>query len=145
MTKLTLAEPGDMFLIETIANANRSKMYRPPNRKDIVKAIKASTAFTIRIKPHGYAGFLIHQNRSDGILLDEFAVHPTLWGNGAGSSALTQWLTLPEVAGRKVRLLTHPRNPAAALYERHGFIKTGEVVANHYGDGEPRMWMERAV
>jgi GNAT superfamily N-acetyltransferase len=73
-------------------------------------------------------------------------VRPDLRGSGAADrlvEAVVAWAA--EVGGERVRLDVVQNNKAAIrLYERHGFRRTGHVVARAR-DGAVEMRMERAI
>lgn len=70
------------------------------------------------------------------------AIHPDYQGRGLARQALE--LILQEIKGvTKIVLVTHPDNlKAIALYMSFGF-KISERKENYFGDGEPRIIMEK--
>ena len=73
-------------------------------------------------------------------------VHPSARGTGAGHALVNAVLAWSESAGAKtVRLDVVEGNTAAIrLYERQGFMRTGEMIARER-DGVPEIRMERPV
>jgi ribosomal protein S18 acetylase RimI-like enzyme len=58
--------------------------------------------------------------------LSAFYIEPALQGRGLGAAVLRALLA--ELAGREIRLEVLKGSPAARLYERHGFRRTGETA-----------------
>ena len=70
-------------------------------------------------------------------------VHPDARGRGLATGLLRALLERLEAAGTATVWLTvHPENLAERLYRRLGFEAVGEA-ADYFGDGEPRLRMER--
>ena len=73
----------------------------------------------------------------DHVYISGLAIQPNYQGKGFGRQALVKVLDqFPNVS--KIDLVTHPDNPARALYESLGFVVT-ERKENYFGDGEPRL------
>ena len=73
--------------------------------------------------------------------LDTMAVLPEYQNKGIGKKMMSKFLKMTK--GRKLYLVTHPKNTAAlVLYLKHGFQIYG-WKDNYYGDGEPRLLLER--
>lgn len=72
-------------------------------------------------------------------------VHPEARGRGLATGLLRALLDRLDAAGTATVWLTvHPENPAVRLYRRLGFGTAGEE-ADYFGDGEPRLRMERRL
>lgn len=90
------------------------------------------------------AGLIMYERREGGEAhISELAILPEFQGQGVGSSALA--LILAELADApRVTLVTHPDNPARRLYERFGFVLTGERIENYCDTGTPRVEYARS-
>lgn len=77
------------------------------------------------------------------VYFEDVAIDPAFQGYGLGRAALTEVVTRLSGAPR-MWLLTHPDNASAVrLYSSLGFRET-ERIEDYFGDGEPRIKMERA-
>ena len=90
------------------------------------------------------AGVLVattaYKIREDGsAYISDIAVVPKERGKGIGRM-VTQFAIDKVRDCPKIDLVTHPKNPARALYESLGF-KVEKEVPNYFGDGEPRLVM----
>lgn len=108
--------------------------------KDVLEEIRESVVYMIEIDGVSIGLVSYVMRGSDHAYVSEVQVEPDFRGKGIGGQALAIVLQELESVGT-VDLLTHPENPAQKLYGRHGFVKTGEVMENHHGTGEPRMRM----
>lgn len=110
-------------------------------RGDIHEAIENENVF-VALRGSTAVGVLMYRMLDTAIELREFVIAPAVRGEGIGTKFLTFMLsTIPQ--NLRIELVTHPENPAARLYQRFGFEKEG-YIANHYGDGEPRIKMIRS-
>lgn len=70
-------------------------------------------------------------------------VHPAFRGRGLATEVIGALLDRLGAAGiTAVWLTVHPESPAVRLYRRLGFEPVGEE-ADYFGDGAPRLRMER--
>ncbi|PYC82151.1 GNAT family N-acetyltransferase [Streptomyces tateyamensis] len=72
------------------------------------------------------AGCVAVRPAEDGHWLEHFYLDPALHGRGIGSSVLAGLLTEADAAGHTLRLNVLQGSPARRLYERSGFVLTGE-------------------
>lgn len=91
----------------------------------------------------GYALAAPSAGGADACVLSA-GVHPAHRGKGVATDLLRALLErLDAAAIEAVWLTVHPENAGAVrLYQRLGFEATGEE-ADYFGDGEPRLRMER--
>lgn len=71
-------------------------------------------------------GRLLVARSSDEILLTDIALLPLYRGRGIGSELIGKLLDEAQRTSRRVCLQVLQNNPAARLYERLGFVLTGE-------------------
>jgi len=76
-------------------------------------------------------GVLIVEESETEIHLSEVEILPEYQNQGIGTSVLKMVLEEAESTGKTVALQVLKVNPARSLYERHGFIVTGETTT-HY-------------
>ena len=87
-------------------------------------------------------GHIAYSIKSPGCAhISSLAVIPGYQGKGIARQALRK--VLGELKNYPhIELFVHPENPRAIhLYESEGFV-LGERSENHFGDGEPRVWMK---
>lgn len=90
----------------------------------------------------GYALAAPAARGSEACLLST-GVHPEFRGRGLATELIEALLDRLDAAGiGAVWLTVHPASPAVRLYRRVGFEAVGEE-ADYFGDGEPRLRMER--
>jgi ribosomal-protein-alanine N-acetyltransferase len=87
-------------------------------------------------------GSLAYTKKSpDHVYISGIIVRPEYQGKGIATKALKDVIEkYPDAA--RIDLVTHPENPALALYESLGF-KIEERKENYFGDGEPRLVLAR--
>ena len=71
-------------------------------------------------------GRILVNHTHEYLLLVDIALLPEYQGQGIGSKYLQELIEQSEKAGVPVRLQVLKTNPAQHLYERLGFVKTGE-------------------
>ncbi|MSP48417.1 MAG: N-acetyltransferase [Alphaproteobacteria bacterium] len=73
-----------------------------------------------------FAGCVSVVRETDHFALGQFYLAPEHQGRGVGGAAIELLLAETDAACLPVRLHVLKLSPAARLYERHGFLKTGE-------------------
>jgi GNAT superfamily N-acetyltransferase len=73
-----------------------------------------------------FAGCIALHPEAHGMLLEHFYLRPEYQGQGLGSRVLHFLLAETDAAGLPVSLSVLKGSPAARVYERHGFGRTGE-------------------
>ena len=73
-----------------------------------------------------FVGCVTLARADDHHWLGQFYILPEHQGRGLGGRILTVLLAEADASGLPVRMSVLKQNPAARLYERHGFAKTGE-------------------
>jgi ribosomal protein S18 acetylase RimI-like enzyme len=73
-----------------------------------------------------FAGCVTLARKDDHHWLGQFYIVPAHQGRGLGTKLLALLLAETDASGLPVRMSVLKRNPAARLYERHGFRRTGE-------------------
>ena len=73
------------------------------------------------------AGRMIVDRSGSSLLLMDIALLPEFRNRGLGTALLRDLLYEADQAGRPVRLHVEAFNPAMRLYQRLGFVKTGEI------------------
>lgn len=76
----------------------------------------------------GYITVLIHETTA---IIDLVAVAPVWQGRGIGSALMTSFVEWVATTELEATVGTQATNPALALYERHGFVPTGEHLTYH--------------
>jgi ribosomal-protein-alanine N-acetyltransferase len=86
-------------------------------------------------------GFIGYKKKLDSAEIMSLAVIPEYQNKGIGKMLLNHVLGLLD--GKKVYLVTHPKNtPAIIVYLKLGFEIYG-LKENYYGDGQPRLLLRR--
>lgn len=86
-------------------------------------------------------GLFAYKQNDDGVEVKQIIVLPEYQNRGFGKAIVKKLLDL--VKNNKVYLHTHPKNIAAIiLYLKNGFVITS-WKENCYGDGEPRLILQR--
>jgi len=134
--KVDLKEVGqDLFLIDNAA-FNRDFDLKARSVAEEVDYLKNSEIY-MAYETKRAIGFVAFEKRKDAIEVMSLAVIPEYQKKGIGKSLLGH--ALDKLAGRKIHLVTHPRNtPAIILYLKLGFEICG-LKENYYGDGQPRL------
>ncbi len=85
-------------------------------------------------------GLISYQLESDTAEIKTLAVIPEYQRKGIGKQLISE--ILKKLKGKRVHLVTHPKNTSAIiLYLKSGFQIYG-WKDNYYGDGEPRLLFE---
>lgn len=109
------AAQQDAFLrMQFIAQQRTYEMQHPDAAHDII---------TLGGEP---VGRLLVERSSEEMLLTDISLLPEHRGKGIGSELIGNLLDEAQETGRRVCLRVLRNNPAARLYERLGFVKTGE-------------------
>jgi ribosomal protein S18 acetylase RimI-like enzyme len=89
-----------------------------------------------------FATGALRRREGGSIYLSNIAVHPDERRKGLARAMITHLITLCDAAP-SIDLAVHPDNqPARALYASLGFTPT-HIQENFFGDGEPRVIMQR--
>lgn len=109
------------------------------NVKQLVSWLKGCKTYVVydEEQPTGCFAYRV----SNGVVtVETMAVIPQYQRKGVGRKMMNKLLKL--VKGKKVRLVTHPKNaPAIILYLKFGFQIYG-WKNDYYGDGQPRLLLE---
>ena len=84
-----------------------------------------------------FAGCVSLATAADHLTLGQFYLAPTHQGRGIGGEVLALLLAEADAAGLPVHLSVLKESPAARLYERHGFIRTGDDEWDVYYERSP--------
>jgi ribosomal-protein-alanine N-acetyltransferase len=86
-------------------------------------------------------GFIAYENKKDLIEIMSLAIIPDYQRKGIGKLLLCHVLDI--LNGKRIHLVTHPKNsPAIILYLKNGFEIYG-LKENYYGDGQPRLLLKK--
>ena len=77
------------------------------------------------------AGILVREEHDDHVFLSEIQIDPNQQGCGLGTKVISDVIDRALKAGLPVRLRVLLQSRAKALYERLGFVVTGEIET-HY-------------
>jgi ribosomal protein S18 acetylase RimI-like enzyme len=83
-------------------------------------------------------GWLVVHKTAAEIHVVDIAVMPERRGSGIGTIVLEELLAESDRNGIPVRLSVNVTNPAARLYERLGFRRTGGNEVQHFMERKPR-------
>ena len=92
---------------------------------------EAKRCYAIRVGAET-VGLVALDEREDEIELSEFYIKPSMHGRGIGTEVLHEVFERARASGLPVRLRVLKWNPAARLYERHGFRVTSETEDHFY-------------
>jgi ribosomal-protein-alanine N-acetyltransferase len=119
------------------------------NRRQVSDALLLGTCRYALIDPDGHhadeaiafaAGFFLSRGVLDEEELLLLAVDPTERGKGLGAALLERFVSEARARGaRRLFLEMRRGNPAAALYEAHGFRAVGVRPAYYRGDDGTRV------
>jgi ribosomal protein S18 acetylase RimI-like enzyme len=141
---LQKAEQKDILALFEIGQSIASKTYVPPTKEAWEKELSNPKAAIYLILKNGQAvGFVSCQERENSsAYISELGVSSRFQGQGLGRKAMQ--LVLGVLRNKKtITLLTHPENfSALRLYSSFGFVVKTRLE-NFYGDGEPRVLMEK--
>lgn len=139
LQKATIA---DWETIESIEKTANKKFYAPRKDKaEIIHDITKNFIFFIIVNNEkvGFVSYLIEPNGN--IEFNGLVILPEFQGQGIAKAALQK--TLENTNAKHYSLFVHPDNKAAVkIYTEHGFTITSHVE-NHFGDNEPRLFMEK--
>jgi ribosomal protein S18 acetylase RimI-like enzyme len=102
-------------------------------------ALKNSSVLLIRSGDEIVGNISFEEKSPEHLYISGMIVRPEFQGRGIARSALQTILDAHKGVSR-VDLVTHPDNPARALYESMGF-EVESRKENYFGDGEPRLVM----
>jgi ribosomal protein S18 acetylase RimI-like enzyme len=131
------------IVVSVEANIGEAKTYGQPLELEAVVEEIANNAFYIIKDGDAVVGTCAHRVRSDrSAYLSNIAVLPAFRGRGMGRAAVTFLLAECHEA-ETIDLVTHPENAVALkLYGSLGF-KVLSRKEDFFGDGEPRLVLER--
>lgn len=80
-------------------------------------------------------------NKEKDFYINGLTILPKYRGKGLGTKAMEKLLA--KLKGKEVTLVVHPENVKAILIYLHlGFVITA-WSDNHFGNGQPRIWMRK--
>ena len=137
--KADLKEIGeDLFYIDNAA-FNRDFDLKSRSVKEETDYLQNSEIY-VAYEGMKIIGFIAYEDKQDSVEIISLAVIPEYQKKGIGKLLLNQ--ILDGLKGRKIHLVTHPRNtPAIILYLKLGFEIYG-LKENYYGDGQPRLLLK---
>lgn len=119
------------------------------NRRQVADALVLGTSHHALIAPDGTigeipgaetAGFLLSRHALDEEELLLFAIDPAWRGRGLGAALLEHFCRSAAARGTmRIFLEMRDGNPAAQLYESHGFQQVGRRPAYYRGSGGTRL------
>lgn len=140
--KITLedATEGDEAVFLDLGERLKSKTFVPVT--DFGKEMSRGPVYMIK-REGETVGATSYRREPDGsIYINNIVVDPAHQGGGIGREAMLQILDRLKDEP-KIWLVTHPDNKAAVnLYESLGFKVTAKKE-NYFGNGEPRLVMEK--
>lgn len=141
MISLERANISDALSLIELQKAAASELYAIDTEERLQKYAQDGDAFMILMDDE-VIGVILYDVENDGsIYLSGIVISAEYQGRGYSKLATREFLE--KMGDRKYHLTVHPDNVAAVrLYEGAGF----KVIArkeNCYGDGQPRLVMER--
>jgi len=114
------------------------------NEKDVRKYLRKSNVFFIQVGGKLIGTVSFESEKDKTAYMDGLTISTKYRGKGFGTEAMV--LIMEEVKGfKKATKRVHPKNtPALLMYLKYGF----EIVRwedNHYGDGQPRLFLEKIL
>jgi ribosomal protein S18 acetylase RimI-like enzyme len=142
MLKRAVASDAAMVVVFELAVMDR-KLYGKPLDHAAAEAEINTNDYYLNLSDGRLVATGALRRREDGsTYLSSIAVHPDMRRKGLARAMMCHLLSKCEDAP-SVDLVVHPDNHAArALYGSLGFVPT-ETCENFFGDGEPRVIMER--
>lgn len=140
LQKATIA---DWETIEQIEKTSDRKLYAPRvDKAEILHDITKNSVFFIVIKTKK-AGFVSYLIEPDGnIEFNGLVLLPEFKGQGIAKAAFEK--AIEKTNAKHYSLFVHPENKAAIkIYTDAGFTIQSRLE-NHFGDGEPRLFMTLA-
>jgi ribosomal protein S18 acetylase RimI-like enzyme len=111
------------------------------NEKDVKNYIEESQVFLVKLG-NKIIGTASYKPEKDSAYLDGLTIAPEYRGNGYSKKAMA--LLMNKLKGfKKATIRVHPKNtPAVIVYLKDGF-KIINWEENHFGDNQPRLFMEK--
>ncbi len=145
-TKVSLvkAEEKDWLKVLEFELGAKSSTYSAfENEKDVRNYLKESNVFFVKAGKNliGTASF---KAEGDSAYMDGLTISKKYKGKGYGKIAME--LIMQKTKGfKKATIRVHPKNTSALIiYLKEGF-KVIRWEDNHYGDGEPRLFLEKEL
>ncbi len=136
------ATTDDWKLAEELEKGSASPLFAPCQGEEGYKRyLRESKEFFILMseKPIGTISYKPESDKN--VIINGLTVLPQYRGKGIATNAMKKLLA--DLDGKRITLLVHPENTAALLiYLRLGFVIT-EWKSNHFGDGQPRLYLEK--
>lgn len=141
LVRATLRDVPDYLRIERSVSSPLT--LTSTTRKEAVSEIRSTTTYMIRRRNRVVGLISYRARRNNPARITELAVLPKCQGKGIGRSALQTVISeLEEMGCTRIRLETHPDNPAQHLYMHLGFKVTGSIK-NYMRSKTPRLVMTR--
>ncbi len=141
LVEATIADVG--VLIETEKSVAGTRTYSPMlEEEEWSEELTKSKVFLIK-KDGAVVGNVSYEREGDErVYISGLVVKPKFQGKGVAKEVLKKLLDQFESV-KKIDLVTHPENERALeLYRSLGFV-VSSVEENYFGDGEPRLKLER--
>jgi [ribosomal protein S18]-alanine N-acetyltransferase len=133
---------ADALAYQRIAKAAESRTFHANAETAIKGQFQKGPVFLVEYEGKT-AGVIAYEVAPDGtVYFEDVVIDPAFQGKGLGRAVLEKIITSMDAAPR-MWLMTHPENTAAVrLYSSLGF-KEVDRIEDYFGDGEPRIKMER--
>ena len=140
--KFTKVEIKDWKVLRTLEEGAASDMFAPCNGEEGYKKYILESNVFIITNENKPMGTISYKNQDNGlILINGLTIMPEHRGRGIAKLAMNKLLN--EVGNKNFELVVHPRNtPALLIYLSLGFSII-EWKENYFGDGEPRLYLQR--
>lgn len=143
MIQFKKVELEDWGLLQTLEEAAATSMFATCDGEEgYKKYIRESTVYFIVDELGKHVGSIAYKTQADGaVVINGLTVNPEKQGQGVAKQAMEKLLN--EIGNKDIVLTVHPGNtPALLIYLRLGFVIT-DWKENYFGDGEPRLYLQR--
>lgn len=134
--KISLQEKAQLLFEMDVKSFIRDFDYPARNVEDTVSYLTGCEIYLAYEKNEVIGSFSFIEKNNE-VEIKQLMVLPRFQGKGYGEKLVINLLNI--VKGKKVWLVTHPKNtPAIITYLKAGFVIHG-WKDNYYGDGQPRL------
>ncbi len=114
------------------------------SQEEIVKLINTCELYLIKESDQPVGVIAYSMENKEVAYVEEVVIKPQYKGKGYGNQSM-QWLMDHLKDVKKITLVTHPHNTVAIrLYLKNGF-RIEKWNDNYFGDGEPRITLNKEV
>lgn len=140
--KLRKAEAADWPLVQELELASDHPFFEICDGEEGTKRyLSESQVFLISLNNEAIGTISFKDTEENTVIINGLTVRPEHRGKGIAKHAMQE--LLQKIGNKKTTLYVHPKNiPALMLYLKLGFEITA-WVDNPFGNGQPRLFLER--